>query len=489
MRRLAPAFVALALVAAGCGGGGSGGGDVAAGAGAEIVPATAPAFITVNSDLDSTQWNTVEGLLDKFPDGAELVASIRNELRDDSGLDYEQDVKPALGEEIGIVFLDFESRGANVVGVTQPQDEEKFRAMVAKGNAAGDEVDLLTAEVGDWTVIADSQAKLDLFRERSAGDKLADSSDFDTAVADLPDESLLSFYVNGTAATRELQDALEGSGAGTALAEQEFEWAVGALEAVSNGMRFEGVAKLSGAGDSIRNYSAGLLDDVPAGALAVLSFDASGSLESLERRLRDNPDVAGQLGTFEQALGASLNELLALFDGEGVLYVREASPIPEVTVLIEQADPAKAVGTLDAVAARAGILLGTQPTSTTIGSIAVKQLAVSDDVTISWAGFDGKLVVTNVQSGIEDVSQDGAKLGDDPAFEAASEAAQLPTETAGLLYVNLEDSIEVALRFAGLADEEVPPEVNANARALESLLVFASADGDETHFAGFLGIE
>ena len=124
-------IVAVALTAAGCGAS-----DEAASGGAEIVPANAPAFVTVDTNADSSQWRQIEELIEKFPDGDQGLRMLRASFEEDMKLDWEQDVKPALGDEIDLVWLDFEGRGTNVVAVTKPKDEEKFRAAVQKGNAS-----------------------------------------------------------------------------------------------------------------------------------------------------------------------------------------------------------------------------------------------------------------------------------------------------------------------------------------------------------------
>ncbi len=86
---------AAALTLAGCGAS-----DKAASGGAEIVPANAPAFVTVDTDADSGQWNQIEKLLKKFPDGDQAIRFLRASFEEDLKLDWEQDVKPALGDEI-----------------------------------------------------------------------------------------------------------------------------------------------------------------------------------------------------------------------------------------------------------------------------------------------------------------------------------------------------------------------------------------------------
>src|SRR5881397_2177892 len=134
MRLVPVALLAgLALAVSGCGAAKQG----TATGGATLAPATAPAFVAIDSDLQSSQWRTVDKLLSAFPGKSELLDYLRSSLREDHGLDYERDVKPALGSEIDLVWLDFADDGSNLVGVTKPKDEATFRRMVEKGNRKG----------------------------------------------------------------------------------------------------------------------------------------------------------------------------------------------------------------------------------------------------------------------------------------------------------------------------------------------------------------
>ena len=68
MRRLACLLGLLALGLAGCGGTtnpSSGAGD--------IVPASVPLFVALDTDLSSSQWQAVDELASKFPDKQKAV--------------------------------------------------------------------------------------------------------------------------------------------------------------------------------------------------------------------------------------------------------------------------------------------------------------------------------------------------------------------------------------------------------------------------------
>src|SRR5437588_9997560 len=89
-----------ALAASGCGAAKK----QATAGGETLVPATAPAFVSIDSDLSSDQWKKVDSLLRKFPGRSLLLRAVNNELTK-NGVDYSKDVKPALGPELDIVWF------------------------------------------------------------------------------------------------------------------------------------------------------------------------------------------------------------------------------------------------------------------------------------------------------------------------------------------------------------------------------------------------
>jgi hypothetical protein len=99
---------AFAFALAGCGGTT----NPSSGA-ADIVPASVALYVAINSDLSSSQWQTVNELANKFPDKQKAVDSIKQQLQK-KGLDWERDLKPALGPEMDVVLLDFAHPGDTV---------------------------------------------------------------------------------------------------------------------------------------------------------------------------------------------------------------------------------------------------------------------------------------------------------------------------------------------------------------------------------------
>src|SRR5919204_2201072 len=203
--RLAPLLAGLALLAAGCGGGGGGNALPAA----DVVPASAPVLISLNTDFSSEQWRRGLALARRFPGADDLLRRASVEA---GNIDFQHDVKPALGPEVDVVWLDFANDGNDVVALTQPKDRQKFDALIAKGNTAGPD-QAVAERVGDWTVVADARSKIDAYRRAAAGDKLSGVAEFKDAMSRLDDTAAVRAYVAGAAVQRPPDRALQQAGA------------------------------------------------------------------------------------------------------------------------------------------------------------------------------------------------------------------------------------------------------------------------------------
>jgi hypothetical protein len=476
-QRRIPALLlaSLVLVLAGCGGeddGEAGSATTDTASAASVAPESALAFISINADLESEQWEAANALVDKFPGRNQLVDMIESELSEED-LDYARDIDPAIGPEVAIVVLGTDDE---VVVLTQPDDEAKLDALLAKADEP-----TVKEEIDGWTAIAETQARLDAFKTARDAGTLADSETFTAAVGELPDQALVKVYAAGA----ELTEAFEEAGAGTSLGGGRLISIAAAVEAVDDGFKLGGLFKSEGAKGG-EPYAPKLLELIPSGALAVLSFN---NLAQAVDQVESNQMFRQFLPQVEQGLGVSLQELSGLFAGESAVYMRQGSPIPEVTMLLDVDDEQAALATLDKLATRvAGLVGGGQPGSADVGGVATKFIQVQG-VRVSYAAFDGMVVVTSGATAIQDLRSDDSKLDDDDAFKRAKEATGFEDETSGFFYVNLAQSIPLIQGFAGLAGEDIPPEVSSNLDPLDTLLIQTSRDGDDFRFTGFFGLK
>ena len=463
------------LVVAGCGGSESTSGSSAA-AVAEVVPASAPLLIGFESDPESAQWQQADALLSKFPGREKLLAELRKSASED-GIDIEQDLIPALGDETYLVFLDFEDGGENIVALTKPRDEAKLQELLKKSDDPP-----VTREVDGWTVIAEKDATIDRFA--ADGEKLDGADWFEEAQGRVEDDALVTLFANGAPITKALQ---EQTIPGCDPPEQQgtIRYAAGTLLAEDDGVRFALAAESEGAPDVAQGES--LLSQVPSGAFAYIGspgVDLAGL--GFTEQIRCALESEG-VGDIEDQLGVRFEQILDLFAGGFGIYTRPASLIPEVTLLLAPKDAEAGVRTLDKLAEQAATLLGSSPRPRTIGEIAAKELRLGP-VSILYGSNDGHIAVTTARGGIEALAGGGESLEDDEVFKDATDAAGVG-DAEVYAYFDLRRLVDLADDVAGFAEEDIPQDVRANLEPLRSFVAFGdTSDPNDVEVGAFLQI-
>jgi hypothetical protein len=327
MSRLIPVAVVtaavVAIATAGCGNAGASGPGAANGA-ASVVPADAVAFVTASTDLTSSQWHAVTGILLK-------------KVEAQANLSWANDVRPALGSEVDVAVLP----GRQVVAFAQPDDSAKLDALATRYKVQ-------TRTIGGWTAVAKTASALD--DVANATSHLADSNVFVDAMGRLPADALVRAYANGS---------------GTTMGDTGFEWFAASLTGTTDGLKLAGFGHpAAGAPSPGAPYAPALVDRIPSGALAVLDFRVPAQGFALLQKLLG----AGATGVPKQ--------LGTLLGGETALYVRPGLPIPEVTLVTEPADTAAASQALDD-------LLGALPKAGMFSNVELHRAVVDGRLVVS----------------------------------------------------------------------------------------------------------
>jgi hypothetical protein len=453
---------ALALATTACGGTStSASGGLTAGA--AVVPADSLAYVAIDSDLSSSQWKTVDGLLNKFPGKDELLSKLRTSFENDTKANWETDVKPALGKEIDVaVFGD----KPYVVGLTQPADKVKFNALVEKIGASGGGDPGVTAEVNGWTAFADTQAAIDAFKQASSGSKLADDSTFKDAMSTLSDDALAKAYANGPKVVAALTKAAGSMAANLPQTIKNLQSGAAELVAADNGLKLDGTLKSSG-GETLQPYTPKLVDKVPTGALAFLSFKGIAAAQ-----LTSIPTVG-------VAFGAVIQKLGTILANENAVYVRPGTPIPEVTLVATPDDPQAAVETLTGLLKQFGAKVDQ--------SGDVKE-ANFGRFSVFYGVADGDFIATDSKQGLADF-KNGTSLTDDPTYKEAVSVSGMPGQTTGFLYVNLKDAVPLVESLVQLSGSTVPPIVSNNLTPLRTLMIYGTGKSGELGFTAFLEVK
>jgi hypothetical protein len=211
LRSLAALFACLAVLAvAGCGDDGGGSGGV--GAALSYVPADTPFAVSIETDPESEQCKSLDAILNRFPGSDAIKGLLKAQLSlGQEGIDFDEDIKPLLGNPAVISATDVSSFLSNTdesgfVAALEVTDTNALDALVKKtgaekqGEVAGATVyqdqGTYFAVDGDMIVLAGSEELLDAALERAdSGDSLS-QDDFDKGLAGLPDDALARVYVD-----------------------------------------------------------------------------------------------------------------------------------------------------------------------------------------------------------------------------------------------------------------------------------------------------
>jgi hypothetical protein len=477
--RTAPAALlalpAIAAALAGCGGGSSSGSSSKTSAGgdtsaANLVPASAAAFVAIDTDTSSDQLQSADAVLKKFPGRARVIAELQRSAHEE-GVSVKT-VLRSIGPETDIAVLD--ARKGTVVGFTRARDEEAFNRILETGSDPS-----VHKKVGDWTVFSDEQANLDLVGDVDR--KLSDAGAFQAAMDSTPDAAIARAYVARSAIRRGFSGVQQqaGSSATSVLGLEKADWASAAALSHDDGIELQVNAHGAATAKAVKTYTPSFTDDIPSDALLVISFDGAGNqLNSITQ------GSVPQLGTIERAIGVKVRDLQELVGGEGALYVRAGNPIPEVTLLAQERNERKAERTIEKVVAHlAGGNISPHPT--TIEGVPMQQLDLGP-VSILYGTFEGKLVVTDSANALRELKSTNDKLADSETFKAASDAANLPDQSTGFVYANLKDAVPVIESLGRLGGGGLPPDVDRNLKPLRSFIAYGTKDGDLTTSVAFL---
>ena len=455
MRRFLSVTLLLAVLAlAGCGGGDDSGS--ALDSALSVLPKDTPFAVAIDTDLEGDQFQALDKLIGKFPFSGQIKESLRRELEDSSGVKFDEDVKPVLGNPLVVGATSAEAitteSNDNLVAAVRAKDKDKLDDLVSSqkpqktGEASGATLykdgDTVFAVKDDLVVFANDEAQLKSALERADGDDHFDEDAFDEGLSDLPDEALARIYAD--------VEALLKSDPGSADAR-----------------RIRWVAALRQAGATVTAKDDALDIDFRARTEGDLSEDdlpiASGDeAPPVIRRsaevglgIRDLAHIvhfaenAGQsidpsgFGDYEQAkrtidkqLGVSLDDdLIAQLDGNVSATI---APDGGFGVRADLKDPAEFERTLAKVADvlpsfAEGAGFGTVGLSKPKGGRKFYALAQPDGDAVIFGVVDGKLIVAN------DAKRAGAVAASDPvdvpgangSVTVSADAEQLVTRILG----------------------------------------------------------
>jgi len=187
--------------------------------------------------------------------------------------------------------------------------------------------------------------------------------------------------------------------------------------------------------------------------------------------------------------GVTLDEVLALLNGEVAFYARPAGIIPELTLVLEPKNAAAALATIDTLMEHLAAESGGKVESGTQDGHPVKTVDLGN-FAIHYGAADGKKVIlTSGLKGIADYGASGDRFPDSADFKEEKDAAGMPDSTGGFAYVDVKDVLPLLEGLAALSGKSLPSEVTDNLSPLRSFLAWSEGGSDSRTYDAFLQIK
>jgi hypothetical protein len=121
-----------------------------------------------------------------------------------------------------------------------------------------------------------------------------------------------------------------------------------------------------------------------------------------------------------------------------------------------------------------------------IDGVAVHSVQISPTVDLSYAIFDGKLVISTQPEGIAQVRSGGDNLADSGAYEAATD--RLPDRVSALVFLNLDEVLGLAQQ-AGLAEDPLYASLSEDISHVQSLGLAVRGSDEQLRSDLFLALQ
>jgi Protein of unknown function (DUF3352) len=477
--RLLAAAVALAAVAVVIAvAAGQGEAPPATGA-STVVPADALLYVNVSIDSGRPAVRRALALARRFPSyplaTAALLTRLSALLGGNPSVQFARDVRPWLGNELAVAFLDTSGSSAGSLVVLDVSDSARAHGFLERSGATSGgsyrDVPLVRystgtelAFIGHYLALgqdASVRAAIDVFK--GASPSLHGDPAFVHASAGEPADRVLDAYASAAGVRRVLEGRGGPLGAiGVLLDQPALEGVTLSLSPSSGGARVRvhtaldpSLVRLSGPPHA--PFTPTLQGAVPSGSMLLLDVSQLDRVAPRVLNAGTSAGIAGQVGPLLRRLGGALaaegvnvHSLLSIFGGETAVAITSAAPAtgsrPQAPSLIVVARTRNAARTRTALAALQVPLAQLFPAPASgpgqapefndiqIGRVAAHQLALTPGLQLDYAVFDGLVVVSTSREGIAQVAEHGASIGGRQEFQAV--LADRPRRVSSLLFLD-----------------------------------------------------
>jgi Protein of unknown function (DUF3352) len=488
------------------------------------VPTNAALYAHVTVNSDSHQWELAEDLGDELPN---LTALLQSDTR---ALSVAGSNPINLGEQV----LPWAEEDLTLIGVTGPAKSVVQAYIVGVGDAAKADEFLTSASPGGKS----KQSRVDggtltVYSNGFAAGRFGDQAVFGNVTAvraaldansgrvpeltgseqgspleALPEVRLAEVYLSRTGVER----LLAGREGGASQLNTFVDYGATTGMAASLRLRDDGVeVHLNSRLDpklerqsptvfaSLPEFDPELADEAGPRALGYVGIGELGPAinEALATAGAGAQGLAGSLRQLAQSLQQEagvdpLKDLLPALDGQAALVAEPTDAVPYATLIIDGVDEEKAGEALAALqrplvrSLSAGGERVASFRTREVDGVAVHSVQISPTVDLSYAIFDGMLVVSTRPEGISQVRSSGDNLAGTNGFEDATD--RLPDRVSALVFLNLEEVLGLAQQ-AGLAENPLYASLSEDISRVGSLGLAVRGSDDELRTELFLAIQ
>ena len=479
------------------------------------------AHLTVNGD--SHQWDREQDLAKQLPSFTALLQSDTRALsgRAGSAVDLSRDVLPWVKDDIALLGVPG-PRGstpeAYIAGVGDDAEANRFLNGLAPSgqptlSTVGDASlsvyagGFATARSGGQALFGSEAAVRAALAAKAGQLPRLEGSDQDSARDQLPDVRFAEVYLSRAGVQRLLPpDATGASQLDTFVDYGATSGMAAGARARDDGVQINLVSDRDPRLEqrsptvfaSLPQFEPGLADEAGPRALGYIGVGELGPAinKALETAGQGAQGLAGSLRALAQNLQREagvdpLKDLLPALGGQAALVAEPTAAAPYATLIVDDVDEGKATDALASLQApllrslSAGQAQIPSFQSRDIDGIQVRSVQISPSIDLSYAVFDGKLVISTQPQGISQVRSSGDDLAGTSAFQDATD--RLPDRVSALVFLNLNEVLGLAQR-AGLAENPLYASLSEDISRVGSLGLAVNGSEDELQSELFLAI-
>jgi hypothetical protein len=478
------------------------------------------AHLTVNGD--SHQWELEQDLGRTLPGFTALLQSDTKTLSGPTGrpLDISGEVLPWAKDDLALLAIPGPKGAAPeafIAGVGDSDKANQFAASLSPGGAAtpikvGDlsmsvySNGVATARTGDQLVFGNVAAVRAALAAKAGQVPGLEGSDQDRAREELPDVRFAEVYLSRAGVQRFLPPAATGASQLDTFVDYGATAGMAAgARARDDGVQIDLISELDpklvtrspSVFTNLPQFEPGLADEAGPRALGYVGVGDLGPAinKALETAGASAQGLAGSLRALAQSLQKQagvdpLKDLLPALGGQAALVAEPTGATPYASLIVDEVDEEKA---RDALASLQGPLLrslsarGQVPEfrATDVDGVTVRSVQVSPSIDLSYAIFDGKLVISTRPEGVSQVRSSGDTLAGTSAFKDATD--RLPDQVSALVFLNLDEVLGLAQQ-AGLAENPLYASLSEDISRIGSLGLAVQGSDRELRSELFLAI-